>query len=528
MTIEQRNLIGFEFSKGSNKTMQGVNPKTNSIISDEFFVATKADVDKAVVKAQEAFQAFSKADWSKRATFLETIADEMENLGDDLIKKACDETGLPEGRIIGERGRTVGQLRMFANYIKGGDWVEATIDTAIPDRAPIPKTDLRKMMVALGPVVVFGSSNFPLAYSVAGGDTAAAFAAGCPVIVKAHPAHPGTSALVGQAIIRAAQKCNMPDGVFSLLYDNGFEIGQALVEHPNTTAVGFTGSIAGGRALFDIANKRTNPIPVFAEMGSTNPVVILPEALKAKSADIANEYAGSITLGVGQFCTNPGLLFALKGEELNEFKVQLSKALAQTAPDTMLHKGIGEAFSQKSSNMLAEGGVELLSQSVTNAAQGQGRPMIATAEGSNFIKNPALHEEVFGPFSMLVECESKQELDTCIQSLNGQLTGTIIGEQSDLKNHSTTINFLEQIVGRLIFNGVPTGVEVCASMHHGGPYPATTDSRFTAVGIHSIKRFLRPVSYQNTPNELLPNALQNSNPLGIMRLVDGQYSKGVL
>lgn len=524
MEIEQRNIIGFEFSKGTSNTLQGVNPRTNELIKDEFFIAIKKDVDNAMTKAQDAFQDFSKSDWSKRANFLETIASEMENLGDELVKKACDETGLLEARIIGERGRTVGQLRMFANYIKGGDWVEAIIDTAIPDRAPIPKTDLRKMMVALGPVVVFGSSNFPLAYSVAGSDTAAAFAAGCPVIVKAHPAHPGTSALVGQAINTAAQKCNMPDGVFSLLFDNGFKIGQALVEHPNTTAVGFTGSIGGGRALFDIANKRSNPIPVFAEMGSTNPVVMLPEALRSRSADIAKEYAGSITLGVGQFCTNPGLLFTIKGEELNEFKVQLSEALEQTSPDTMLHKGIGKAFTQKSTEMLAEGGVELLSQSETSAAQGEGRPVIATVKGADFINNPALHEEVFGPFSMLIECQSKQELDACIQSLNGQLTGTVIGEQDDFKNYSTTINLLEQKVGRLIFNGVPTGVEVCASMHHGGPYPATTDSRFTAVGIHSIKRFLRPVSYQNTPDELLPIALQNANTLRITRLVDGEYS----
>lgn len=528
MDMEQRNIIGFDFSNGSGTTLQGVNPKTNSFISDEFFIATNADVEQAMTKAQTAFQAFSKSDWSKRAIFLETIADEMENLGDDLVKRASDETGLPEARILGERGRTVGQLRMFANHIKGGDWVEATIDTAIPDRTPISKTDLRKMMVALGPVVVFGSSNFPLAYSVAGGDTAAAFAAGCPVVVKAHPAHPGTSALVGQAISKAAQKCNMPDGVFSLLFDNGFEIGQALVEHPNTTAVGFTGSIGGGRALFDITNKRPNPIPVFAEMGSTNPVVLLPEALKTRSTNIAKEYAGSITLGVGQFCTNPGLLFAMKGEELNEFKMLLSNALEQTSPDTMLHKGIGDAFVQKSSDMLAEGGVELLSQSETMATQGQGRPTIASAKGTDFIKNPALHEEVFGPFSMVIECDSKQELDACIQSLNGQLTGTIIGERSDFKNHSEIINSLEQKVGRLIFNGVPTGVEVCPSMHHGGPYPATTDSRFTAVGIHSIKRFLRPVSYQNTPDELLPVALQNANPLGIMRLIDGQYSQEVL
>lgn len=528
MEIEKRNIIGFDLSKGTNNTLQGVNPRINSLIADEFYIASYSDVDHAMQKANLAFKTFSKSEWTKRAKFLETIADEMESLGDVLVQRASDETGLPQARIIGERGRTVGQLRMFAKYIKGGDWVEASIDTAIPDREPIPKTDLRKMMVALGPVVVFGSSNFPLAYSVAGGDTAAAFAAGCPVVVKAHPAHPGTSALVGLAINRAAQKCNMPDGVFSLLFDNGFEIGQALVEHPSTAAVGFTGSINGGRALFDIANKRPNPIPVFAEMGSTNPVVLLPEALKIRSSEIAKEYAGSITLGVGQFCTNPGLLFAIKGEELNEFKIQLSKALEKTTPDTMLHRGIEEAYIKKSNDMVAQAEVELLTQSETDPTQGQGRPMIASAKGVDFIKNPALQEEVFGPFSMIIECDNKEELDACIQSLNGQLTGTVIGEQSDFDNHSTTLNILEHKVGRLIFNGVPTGVEVCPSMHHGGPYPSSTDARFTAVGVHSIKRFLRPVAYQNTPNELLPKALRNTNPLGITRLVDGQYTKGVL
>ncbi len=524
INMETRNIIGYDFSKGTGQTLQGVNPKTNTSIADEFYIASETDVNNAMAKAQKAFHPFSKMDWAKRASFLEAIAEEMENLGEELVQHTCDETGLPQARILGERGRTVGQLRMFANHIKGGDWVEASIDTAIPDREPIPRVDIRKMMVGLGPVVVFGSSNFPLAYSVAGGDTAAAVAAGCPVVVKAHPAHPGTSALVGQAIAAAAKKTNMPEGVFSLVFDNGFKIGQALVEHSSTTAVGFTGSLAGGRALFDIANKRPNPIPVFAEMGSTNPVVLLPEALKSKSEQIAIDYAGSITLGVGQFCTNPGLLFGIKGKELDSFKDKLSTALTQTNPDTMLHKGIGEAFAQKSSNMLNESAVQLLSQSETASEQGQGRPMVALAKGSDFITNPALHEEVFGPFSMLIECENSEELSACISSLNGQLTGTIMGDSTDFKNHTEAINLMEQKVGRLIFNGVPTGVEVCASMHHGGPFPATTDTRFTAVGIHSIKRFTRPVSYQNTPNELLPKALQNENPLQIMRLLDGKYS----
>ncbi len=522
--MEHRNIIGYDFSEGTGQKLQGVNPKTNSFLPEEFCIASSDDVNNALTKAQEAFQPFSKMDCLKRASFLEAIADEIEALGNELVQRTSNETGLPNAQIIGERGRTTGQLRMFATFIKRRDWVEASIDTAIPDREPIPKTDLRKMMLALGPVVVFGSSNFPLAYSVAGGDTTAAFAAGCPVVVKAHPAHPGTSALVGQAISNAAKKTAMPNGVFSLLFDNSFNIGRELVEHSNTTAVGFTGSLGGGRALFDIANKRPNPIPVFAEMGSTNPVVLLPEALTERSDTIAVDYATSITLGVGQFCTNPGLLFGIKSKELDRFKSQLSTALATTNPDTMLHLGIGNAYSKKSDNILNEESVEVLAQSTTEAEQGQGRPTVALAKGKDFVNNPALHEEVFGPFSLLIACENKAELEACINSLQGQLTGTVIGSTADFENHRIVIELLEQRVGRLIFNGVPTGVEVCPSMHHGGPYPATTDARFTAVGIHSIKRFLRPVSYQNTPNELLPKALQNENPLGIMRLVNGKYS----
>ncbi|MCB0497478.1 MAG: aldehyde dehydrogenase (NADP(+)) [Cyclobacteriaceae bacterium] len=524
MSIERRNRIGFEFSEGSGSTMQGVNPVTNTMIPDKFFIATPEDVDKAMRKAQAAFHAYSTSNWNQRAAFLETIADEMEALGDVLVKKASEETGLPEARIIGERGRTTSQLRMFASYIRTGNWVEATIDTAIPDRTPVPKPDLRKMMVPLGPVVVFGASNFPLAYSVAGGDTAAALAAGCPVLVKAHPGHPGTSALVGEAIIKAAKKHNMPDGVFSLLFDNGFAVGQALVGHPHATAVGFTGSVGGGRALFDIAAKRPNPIPVFAEMGSTNPVILLPQALKVRAKAVAEEYAGSITLGVGQFCTNPGLLFGIKGEELEVFKKHLKNAFVQTNPGTMLHEGIEKAFVQKSGKMLSEPDVAVLVESDAQASTGQGRPTVAAAKGSEFITNPALHEEVFGPFSMLIECENAKELKECVKALHGQLTGTLIGEPSDFKVHVSIAYQLQQKVGRLIFNGVPTGVEVCPSMMHGGPYPATTDSRFTAVGIHSIKRFLRPVAFQNTPQELLPDPLKNENPNKILRLIDNEYT----
>jgi 2,5-dioxopentanoate dehydrogenase len=528
MGVEKRNIIGYDYSEGTKEVLQGVNPISNTIIENEFYIASSNDVENVMQKAKTAFDIFRDLDWGLRSKFLEVIAEEMEALGSELVTCACDETGLPEARIIGERGRTVGQLRMFAQYIKTGSWVEATIDTALNEREPVPKPDLRKMMVPLGPVVVFGSSNFPLAYSVAGGDTASALAAGCPVIVKAHPAHPGTSALVGNAILRAAKKCNMPDGVFSLLFDNGFKVGKSLVEHPIVAAVGFTGSINGGRALFDIASNRKNPIPVFAEMGSTNPVVLLPEAINTRGEKIATDYASSITLGVGQFCTNPGLLFGIEGKSLNRFKKSLVSAFSQSIPGTMLHKGIEEAYGKKSNSIVAEDNVDVLVTSEINASEGQGRPTLAIASGAEFLNNATLHEEVFGPFSLLVECEDALQLNQCLKSLDGQLTGTIIGEVIDFKNHTTTISILKNKVGRLIFNGVPTGVEVCPSMHHGGPYPATTDSRFTAVGIHSIKRFLRPLSFQNTPDYLLPIPLQNNNSMGINRLVDGIYSQDSL
>jgi len=524
MEIEGRNVIGFDYSSGTGLIFQGVNPTLNSLIPEQFYIASQEDVDSALIKAKEAFIDFSKTSLEERALFLEAIAHEIEVLGDVLINKINEETGLSIERIKNERIRTIFQLHMFAEHVRSGNWLEATIDTELPNRKPTPKPDIRKMMFPLGPVVVFGASNFPLAYSVAGGDTASAFAAGCTVIVKAHPAHPGTSALVGHAICTAAKKSNMPNGVFSLLFDNGFVVGKALVEHSYTAAVGFTGSLGGGRALFDLAAKRTTPIPVFAEMGSTNPVVLLPEALKIRANDIAINYAASITLEVGQFCTNPGLLLAVGSKHLEQFKKHLIDVFKHVNPGIMLHKGIAEAFVQKSNSVLSGSEVNLLVESDNKSISGQGRPIIATVKGAEFIINPTLHQEVFGPFSLLVECESVDELYSCVKSLHGQLTGTLIGEPLDFEEHREIVDLLQQKVGRVIFNGVPTGVEVCPSMTHGGTYPATTDSRFTAVGVHSIKRFLRPVSFQNAPSNILPEALKDNNPLNLLRLINGKYS----
>ncbi len=525
MEINTKNIIGFTESTGTGKTLQGVNPVTGTRLAEKFYLASEEDVTRAMTRAEAAFAEFKLTEAGQRANFLEKIADEMEALGEVLVQRAAAETGLPEARIIGERGRTTGQLRMFAGYIREGSYVEAAIDTAIPDRHPIAKPDLRKMMVPLGPVVVFGASNFPLAYSVAGGDTAAAFAAGCPVLVKAHPGHPGTSALVGQAIVQAAKATGMPDGVFSLLYDAGFQVGKALVGHPATRAVGFTGSVNGGRALFDIAAQRPSPIPVFAEMGSTNPSILLPQALHQRAQQVAENYSNSITLGVGQFCTNPGLILAVAGAGLDEFISHLSAAIARAQPGTMLHRGISTSFRQKTQEMAEQRGVKFITMASKEAQGQEGRPTLAKAPGKEFINNPKLHEEVFGPFSLIIECADEGELRECVNCLTGQLTATVIGEEEEFSANAGLINQLREKAGRLIFNGVPTGVEVCPSMTHGGPYPATTDSRFTAVGVHSIKRFLRPVSFQDAPQAILPEALKDNNPLGIWRLLNGVLTK---
>ena len=432
---------------------------------------------------------------------------------------------MPEGRAKGERGRTIGQLRSFANLVAEGSWVEATIDTAQPNREPMPRSDIRKMLIPLGPVVVFGASNFPLAYSTAGGDTAAALASGCPVIVKSHPMHAGTGELVASAIIKAAEKTGMPNGVFSNLNSSGIEVGQQLVAHPKVKAVGFTGSIKGGRALLDLASKRAEPIPVFAEMGSINPVIILPKALENRQADIAKTYASSITLGTGQFCTNPGLLLGIKSDALTSFINNVSEEITKINPSCMLHPNIKKGYISNKEKVVSQANVTVTANYTLDLQNNYAAQAIVTVDGKTFLENPTLHLEVFGPFSMIVQCENASELETIIASLEGQLTGTVISDANEVANYSAVIAALQNRVGRIIFNGVPTGVEVCESMVHGGPYPASTDSRFTAVGIGSIKRWVRPFSYQDWPNNLLPNELKNDNPSNIFRVIDGLRTK---
>jgi len=487
--------------------------------------ATIQEADQALKEAQVAFLSYKNFPGKKKAEFLRAIADEIEALGQELVTTAMKETNLPEARIINERGRTTGHCRMFADLVEEGSWLEARVDTGNPDRTPAPKPDLRKMLVPLGPVVVFGAANFPLAYSTAGGDTASALAAGCPVIVKAHPAHAGTSELVAKAIVKAIDKTGMPKGVFQHIHGASFEVGQALVKNPFTKAVGFTGSLAGGKALFDLANQRSEPIPVFAEMSSINPVILLPETLARNAEKTAATLAGSITLGVGQFCTNPGLILAIEGIGLDQFIKALSTEIQKVFPATMLHQGIADNYSKKLENALAQKGVRVEGSSSSEGTAAQGKPLVASVPASEFIKNPALAEEVFGPFSLIIRCADLKELNSVINNTHGQLTASIIADESELLNHKSLLNSIIEKAGRLVINGVPTGVEVVAAQNHGGPYPATTDSRFTAVGTDAIKRFVRPVSFQNFPDALLPHELKDSNPLKIWRLFNGEFKK---
>jgi 2,5-dioxopentanoate dehydrogenase len=481
--------------------------------------ATIEEIDIVMQDAWKAFHVYRKLSLKQRADFMRAIATELEICGDELIQTAMNETNLPEARLKNERTRTIFQLTSYAEACEEGTWVEARIDTASVDKNP-PKPDLRKMLMPLGPVIVFGSSNFPLAYSTAGGDTACALAAGCPVIVKAHPGHAQTSEIVAQAILHAADKCNMPKGIFAHVHGESFEVGKALVKHSYAKAVGFTGSYLGGRQLFDWGNQRKEPIPVFAEMGSINPVFLLPEKLKQSADEIVKMYTSSITLGVGQFCTKPGLIIGLEGESLQEFIDALGEEIKKIAPGTMLHPGIFKSYVENRANALSQGDVETIAVSETDPVLNQGAPTIATATGQAFLNNPILHQEVFGPYCLVIRCKDMTEMVEVTKHLEGQLTSTLMATETDLSYHEDLLEVIKNICGRFILNGVPTGVEVCLSMQHGGPFPATTDSRFTSVGADGFKRFARPIAFQNWPDHLLPDELKNENPLRIWRTVN--------
>ena len=486
--------------------------------------ATLPEINHIMELAWNAFEAYRKLPLKQRAHFMRSIAKELEALGDEVIQIAHEETHLPEARLRNERARTIFQLHNYADACERAAWLEARIDTAIPDRNP-PKPDLRKMLIPLGPVVVFGAANFPFAYSTAGGDTACAFAAGCPVIVKAHPAHAGTSEKVATAILNAAKTCNMPDGIFAHVHGAGNEVGEALVKHPFTKAVGFTGSFLGGKQLFDWANQRKAPIPVFAEMSSINPVFLLPEKLKQSASELAKLYAGSITLGVGQFCTNPGLIIGIDNEDLQTFVQVLGEEIKKVAPGEMLHTGIFKNYVESRGNALAQEQVETVAASEVEPLFNQATPTLASATAQAFINNPILHQEVFGPYSIVIRCNDTDEMLDVAKHTEGQLTATLMATDNDIRSHNELVDAIKNICGRLISNGVPTGVEVCLSMQHGGPFPATTDSRFTSVGADGIKRFARPICYQNWPDGLLPDELKNKNPLKIWRTVNDELRR---
>lgn len=477
------------------------------------------EVESAVQLAAAAFPQYRQTTASQRAQFLRCIAEEIEGSADALAARGTAETGLPEARLRGETGRTVGQLRMFATMLDDGSWVDARIETAIPDRAPLPKADIRSMLRPLGPVVVFCASNFPLAFSVAGGDTASALAAGCPVIVKAHSSHPGTAELVAEAVVRAAQKCAMPDGVFSVLYGSGRDVGMALVTHPAIKAVGFTGSRPGGRALMDAAAARPEPIPVYAEMSSINPVVMLPGVLGEKATALAEGFFQSLTMGVGQFCTNPGLVFLPEGSQ-QAFLSALENHIKNAAPGVMLNAGICQAYRDATAATARHQGVTQFASDVS-ANQGQGSPMFFVCSAQTLLQSPALTHEMFGPASLIV-IGSNDEIIAAAKTLEGQLTASIFGTDADFSQATELLEILERKVGRLIFNGYPTGVEVCNTMVHGGPYPSTSDGRSTSVGTMAVFRFTRAVAWQNCPQALLPDELKDSNPLKIPQMVNGK------
>ncbi|KUM53144.1 aldehyde dehydrogenase (NADP(+)) [Rheinheimera sp. EpRS3] len=524
MRITGKQLINGQWLAGEAGQYQAINPATGQKIAPALSYASKAQVASAVAAAEAAAPLYANTSAAQRAEFLQRCAEEVMALGDELIERVMQETGYPRGRVEGERGRICHQLRLFASSIRTGDYLDIRIDTALPERQPLPRPDIRFMNQPLGPVVVFGASNFPLAFSVAGGDTAAALAAGCPVLVKGHNSHPGSCELVAQALDNAVKACGLPSGVFSLLMGSGREIGSELVVAPAVKAVGFTGSLAGGMALFKLANDRPEPIPVFAEMGSVNPVVFLPQALQQSGAVLAQGYVASLTLGCGQFCVNPGVAVAIAGPELDSFMQSAAEALAKTPAGVMLNDNIADAYNKGVAELAAQPGVSIAgSGAAVTAEQGfYTQAQLFKVAAATFLANPHLQEEVFGHTSVVVVCNDNNQLLQVVSSLKGQLTGTIHCTEPELAGQSKLVQLLRSKVGRLVINNFPTGVEVCDAMMHGGPFPAATDARFTSVGTASIARFIRPICFQNYPQALLPQELQDSNPLQISRLVNGE------
>lgn len=523
------NFIGFDTAAEGNDVFQSFSTVSGNHLPTQFHIATPEETHRAISKATTAFRLYSALSFEARAQFLEAIAEAIADLGDELLHRAYLETGLPEPRLIGERERTINQLRLFAGLLREGSWADAVIDTAIPDRKPLPRADLRRILQPLGPVAVFAASNFPFAFSTAGGDTASALAAGCPVIVKAHSSHAGTNELMASAIIKAALKTGMPDGVFSSLNGEGAVLGQKLALEPAIKAIGFTGSYRAGMALYaTVTQKRQTPIPLYAEMSSINPVVLLPETLALKTSETATLLAGSITLGVGQFCTNPGLIFVIKSKTADAFLDSLAAALANVSPATMLNQTICKSYYSDRLKTRQVQGVKTIFNGADQSNEHKASPTLLSVDANDFIQHVDLQDEVFGPCSLVVLCNDKQQLETALMSLHGQLTGSIFGSNEELNRYSTVIQILQEKTGRIIFNAAPTGVEVCHAMVHGGPFPATTDLRTTSVGTDAIRRFVRPVCYQDCPQDLLPIYLRNENSAGLMRKVNGQYTSAAI
>jgi len=515
-------LIGSQAVSPNGAPIRAINPATSTQIDPDFGGGSANEVDRACALAEAAAVAFRSTSLQTRASFLETVASEIEALGDVLIERAMLESGLPRARLEGERGRTCGQLRLFASVVRSGEWLDVRIDPALPERQPLPRLDLRLQNIAVGPVAVFGASNFPLAFSVAGGDTASAFAAGCPVVVKAHSAHPGTSELVGRAVQAAVSKCALPEGVFSLLFGSGNDLGTALVKDPRIKAVGFTGSRSGGTALMKIAQARPQPIPVYAEMSSINPVFLFPDALQHRGTALAEAFVASLSMGAGQFCTNPGLVIAVRGAALDGFVEAAAQAVAKVGAQTMLSPGIHAAYADGVSALAGHAKVRQAGKGVAAEGACQCQATVFVTSASDFLSDEALQGEVFGAASLVVACEDWAEVTRVAQSLEGQLTATLLMDDGDLEKAAQLLPTLEEKAGRLLANSWPTGVEVCHAMVHGGPFPATSDARTTSVGSSAIQRFLRPVCYQNLPQALLPESLRDGNPSGVSRLVDGK------
>lgn len=520
MIISGELLIGSQCVRGDSGAIYAINPASGETMQPAFRGASPQQLEQACELAWQAFDIYRATGPEQRARFLEVIADRLLALGDELIERCVSESGLLHARVEGERARTVGQLRLFAEVVRSGDFLQARIDPAQPQRKPLPRVDLRLQNVALGPVAVFGASNFPLAFSVAGGDTASALAAGCPVIVKAHSAHPGTSELAGRAIQQAVAECGLPEGTFSLLVDSGRAIGQALVADHRIKAVGFTGSRAGGTALMRIAAARVEPIPVYAEMSSINPVVLLPQALATRAEDIGRAFVASLTMGAGQFCTSPGLLLAINTPDLERFVASAKTALRDSPAMTMLTAGIHQAYDAGMAALAAHPEVITEERGIPGTGC-QARAGLFSTTDQAFLHDGALREEIFGASSLLVRCQDLAAMQAIIEGLDGQLTAAVHADEGDHDAARMLLPSLERRVGRILFNGFGTGVEVGHAMVHGGPYPATSDGRSTSVGSLAIFRFMRPVSYQDMPDELLPMALANANPLSIRRCVDG-------